>query len=216
MELQTKVWSKANFDEFTSDQEEKLFYATQSGTSHNTNVCYLDSGCSNHMFGNKDFFYFIQFGVSSNIRLGNGEVVESKGKGRVKIITDGGMKFINNVLFVPSLRHNLLSVGHMIENGYKLVFKGSGYLIYERECDENELMFIQIKNHMNFMVDFKSEELMALKNDFVKDGDAQLWHRRFCHLNCVDLKQLQQKEMIVSLPPITDSVGVCEECIKGK
>ncbi|XP_038699665.1 uncharacterized protein LOC119996958 [Tripterygium wilfordii] len=106
-----KTENKANLAKFSSSAEENLFYATQSTLSIKNNVWYLDCGCSNHMSGNEALFDYFNHGVSTMIRLGNGEAVSSKRKGRVKIQTIEGVKFINDVLYVPALSSNLLSVG---------------------------------------------------------------------------------------------------------
>jgi hypothetical protein len=42
------------------------------------------------------------------------------------------MKDINNVYHVPDLKHNLLSVGQLIEHGYKVLFEGASCKIYDK------------------------------------------------------------------------------------
>jgi hypothetical protein len=47
----------------------------------------LDSGCSNHMTGNKDLLSCIDSSLSSNITLGNDSLVKVQGKRIVPILT---------------------------------------------------------------------------------------------------------------------------------
>lgn len=68
-------------------------------------------------------FCDINASVKSQVRLGNIELVEAKGKGIITIKTKKGTRFIQNVLFVLSLKWNLLNMGQMIQNGYSFHFK---------------------------------------------------------------------------------------------
>ena len=52
-----------------------------------------------------------------------------EGKGTVAISSCSGTKFISDVLYVPEINQNLLSVGQLIEKGYKVVFEDKSCLI---------------------------------------------------------------------------------------
>ena len=59
---------------------------------HNTknqpkNLWLLDSGCSNHMIGNKELLSCIDSSISSDITHGNDYLVNVQGKGTVPILT---------------------------------------------------------------------------------------------------------------------------------
>jgi len=47
----------------------------------------------------------------SKIRIGNGGYISAKGKGTIVISTSLGTKAISDVLYVPDIDQNLLSVG---------------------------------------------------------------------------------------------------------
>ncbi|KAK2457262.1 hypothetical protein QL285_004557 [Trifolium repens] len=51
---------------------------------------YLDSGCSNYMAKDESIFKDIDDSVKVKVQLGNGTVVESKGKGTVMVETKKG------------------------------------------------------------------------------------------------------------------------------
>jgi hypothetical protein len=75
------------------------------------------------MTANKDLLSCIDSSISSHITLGNYSQVQVQGKGTVHIfIKQNVKKDINNVYHVPDLKHNLLSVGQLIEHGYKVLF----------------------------------------------------------------------------------------------
>ncbi|KHN37178.1 Copia protein, partial [Glycine soja] len=69
------------------DQEQCTFYATQDSIKEKGGNWYLDSGCSNHMAKDETIFKSIDESVKVKVRLGNGSVVESKGKGTVMVET---------------------------------------------------------------------------------------------------------------------------------
>ena len=58
--------------------------------------------------------------------------MESKGKGIISVKTKKGTKYVNDVLFVPKLNQNLLSVGQLVENGYRLHFEDGGCTIFDK------------------------------------------------------------------------------------
>ena len=57
--------------------------------------------------------------------------MESQGKGTVMVETKKGTKFIKDVLMVPNLKENLLSIGQIMENGYSLHFEKDTCKIYD-------------------------------------------------------------------------------------
>jgi predicted amidophosphoribosyltransferase len=104
----------------TENSEANLFFACQNATQEYKNVWYLDSGCSNHMTGDKDAFIDIVPTFGSKVKLGNGEYVEVEGKGSIGVATNQGGKVIHDTLYVPNLDENLLSIRQLLEHGYSL------------------------------------------------------------------------------------------------
>ncbi|XP_073317226.1 uncharacterized protein [Primulina huaijiensis] len=111
-------------EEQVADQEEEdqLFVAT-CFTSHETSENWLiDSGCTNHMTHDKELFKELKCIESKKVKIGNGEYIVVKGKGTVAIASCSGTKLITDVLYVPYIDQNLLSVGQLIEKGFKVMF----------------------------------------------------------------------------------------------
>lgn len=87
------------------------------------NVWYLDSGCSSHMTGNKKNFIDLDENFNSEVKLGDGKLHRTEGKGTIAVQTKGGnKKLIGDVLYVPNLTSNLLSVGQLLRKGYSVFF----------------------------------------------------------------------------------------------
>ena len=72
-------------------------------------VFLINFGVSNHMVASRESFSSLQSFDGPSIQLGNNSKVQTKGKGSIKI-EHGRFK---DVLFVPSLASNLLSVYQM-------------------------------------------------------------------------------------------------------
>jgi hypothetical protein len=104
-------------------QEEQLFVATCFASKHASDCWLIDSGCTNHMTNDENLFKQLDKSSVSKVRIGNGEYIPVKGKGTVAIEGNSGIKLISDVLFVPEIDQNLLSVGQLLEKGYLLVFK---------------------------------------------------------------------------------------------
>ncbi|XP_074297950.1 uncharacterized protein LOC141628752 [Silene latifolia] len=99
--------------------EDHLFIACQASLGSNNDVWLIDSGCTNHMTNNRSMFIDIDTSMNSPVRMGDGSTIEAKGKGTIVVQTKKGTRF-QNVLFVPSLGSNLLSVPQMMQNRYSL------------------------------------------------------------------------------------------------
>jgi len=104
-------------------QEEQLFVATCFASKHSSDYWLIDSGCTNHMTNDENLFKQLDKCSVSKVRIGNGEYIPVKGKGTVAIEGNSGIKLISDVLFVPEIDQNLLSVGQLLEKGYSFVFK---------------------------------------------------------------------------------------------
>ncbi|KAL6347263.1 hypothetical protein AAG906_013699 [Vitis piasezkii] len=158
------------------------------------NVWFLDNGCTNHMIGNKNIFLDMDTTINSQVKMGNGDLVNVKGKDTVGIQTKVGTKYIRDVLLVPALEQNLLSVGQLVEHGYKLHFEDNECTIYDKEHRRNLVKKIKMEKNRSFPIVFKYAENVALRMEDVEE--AWLWHRRFGYLNFNSLKMLCQRNMV--------------------
>lgn len=75
------------------------------------NLWYLDTGCSNHICGDKSTFSDFDETFRNTVKFGDDSTISVMGKGRAAIQTKESSHSISNVLFVPELKTNLLSVG---------------------------------------------------------------------------------------------------------
>lgn len=133
----SKCWSKAKSEQNKNKTENASLYATLvSNENHKMNtalICStsekrwcLDSGCTTHMVKNTDNFKWIDENVSETLNLANSSSTKISAKGAVELVTrmNNNDKTINlsEVLHVPDLRTNLLSVGKIVDKGYRVTF----------------------------------------------------------------------------------------------
>ncbi|CAL2278968.1 unnamed protein product [Prunus armeniaca] len=185
-----------------ANQEEDcgtLFYVCNAATDVKVNHSwYIDSGCSNHMTGDEGLLVNIQRNLSSKVKMGTGEVVPVAGKGTLVIKTKLGKKHIHEVMLVPGLEENLLSVGQMMEHGYHLVFGGNVVSVYDNQSLENLIVKVQMTNNRCFPLTMMPASELVLKASVTYC--LQTWHKRLGHLNERSIKLLENQGMVHGLP----------------
>ncbi|XP_077223368.1 uncharacterized protein LOC143856971 [Tasmannia lanceolata] len=82
----------------------------------------LDSGCGNHVTGNKGVFVTLDESLQSDVRTGDDKRLSVKGSD-ILVQTKKGVERISIVFYVPSLKYNLLSVGQLLMKGHGVHFK---------------------------------------------------------------------------------------------
>ncbi|XP_071913903.1 uncharacterized protein [Coffea arabica] len=121
--------------QFSEDKqgEGNLFYACHITTEVKNNMWYIDSGCSNHMTRDRSIFIDLDKSIKTEVKMGNGVIVQAQGLGTIGVQIRQGMKFIHDVLFVLDLDQNLLSLGQLLEHKYALNFDDYECCIYDKK-----------------------------------------------------------------------------------
>ncbi|XP_052484500.1 uncharacterized protein LOC128039849 [Gossypium raimondii] len=120
--------AEARVPEESSDQEEQVFAASCAANQKKGSKGWLlDSGCTNHMSPDETIFKTLDRTCKTKVKIGNGQFINAEGRGDVLIYTLTGGKIISNVLLVPKINRNLLSITQLLKKGYSVVFK-------EKEC----------------------------------------------------------------------------------
>ncbi|KAA0040691.1 integrase [Cucumis melo var. makuwa] len=76
---------------------------------------YLNSGCSNHMTENRSIFVALDESFQSEVKTGDNTRLQVKGQGDILVKTKKGKKRVTNVFYVAGLKHNLLSIGQLLQ-----------------------------------------------------------------------------------------------------
>jgi len=118
----------------------------------------VDSGCTNHMTHDQELFRELDISQVSKVRIENGDLITVEGKGTVAIESCTGTKLIYDVLYVPEIDQNLLSVGQLVEKGFKVIFENKHCLI--KDVNDKEISSIK-KRGKSFSFDPLKEEQVA-------------------------------------------------------
>ncbi|XP_039145619.1 uncharacterized protein LOC120282847 [Dioscorea cayenensis subsp. rotundata] len=99
----------------------------------------LDSGTSSHMTGRRELFHNLDETLQHKVRLGDDKEINVCGRGSAEIrMFDSKLRLNNGVQYVPSLAHNLLSVGQLNKGGYDVNFsKNYGCIIRDGSTRRN-------------------------------------------------------------------------------
>ena len=90
----------------------------------------IDSGCSHHMIGVKINFEHFEDYDGGSVRFGNNEPCCIKGRGQISLTKE---LVCDNAYWVEGLKHNMLSVAHLINIGFKVEFMhGKARLLDEK------------------------------------------------------------------------------------
>ncbi|KAK2426825.1 hypothetical protein QL285_025456 [Trifolium repens] len=198
----------ANYADYDYSEEVLLMaYKEQSQGK----IWYLDSGCSNHMCGVKEWFHDLDTSFRETVRLGDDSQMKVVGKGNVKLQMNGMTQVVTGVYYIPELKNNLLSIGQLQQKQVTVVFKNNGCRVYHQ--DKGLLMSSQMAT--NKLYPIIAEAKLACLQSTCEDL-TNLWHCRYGHLNIKGLVQLQQKEMVKGLPKLDESKQVCADCLMGK
>ncbi|KAI5418699.1 hypothetical protein KIW84_043070 [Lathyrus oleraceus] len=80
---------EANYVEFDEEEELLLMAHVEVQDIKDRGIWFLDSGCSNHMTGNKKWFVELDENFSCIVRLGNNSIMSVMGKRSVRFEVDG-------------------------------------------------------------------------------------------------------------------------------
>ncbi|KAG8490543.1 hypothetical protein CXB51_013685 [Gossypium anomalum] len=187
-------------------QEEHVFSVSSLVTASKGKYSWLvDSGCSHHMAADVNLFKELDKSFSSRIRIGNGSLIEANGRGDVLISSSSGNKLITDMLYVPDIDQNLLSVGQLVEKGYSLFFR-SGSCVIEDSLGQ-EVVIVPMADKC-FMLDISQLERRAYLS---QSDSAGLWHKRLGHINFRTLDLLHKLGLAEDMTKVEPLEGVCDK-----
>jgi hypothetical protein len=200
-------WENANFCEIDEHEEVLLMADTKIDGSNDfkEQIWYLDSGCSNHMIGTKEWMHDFDESFKESVKLGNDSKMAVMGKGNVKLSIAGSVYVITDVYYIPGLSSNLLSVGQLQQRNLTLIFKNDICQIIHNE--KGLILTSQISANRMYMI--FAPVILPKYLQVSKVDTTQLWHHRYAHLHINGLKTLSKKQMVKGLPELKEVEGKC-------
>jgi hypothetical protein len=154
---------------------------------------YIDSRASRHMTGYRQRFSDLKdTEVRIEISLGDDKVVTVAGVGTVAFRRYGLPPIsFTDVLYVPGMKRNLISVSTLQDRGLELTFRGTKVLIHHRGSPRASGQVIGVREGKLFRLLFQPLHALAASSDSSTQL-CELWHRRMAHLHHGALGELRE------------------------
>ncbi|MCO5563862.1 hypothetical protein L7F22_017512 [Adiantum nelumboides] len=173
-----------------------------------------------HITSRKDLFCSLDAApAGKKVTCANNASYPIKGVGKILItISDGLDLCLPDVLYVPGIKKNLLSVSSLAKNGLRVIFEDDRCILRDRENGYSLITTGMLENEL-FVLDHYEKHIQACiaKTKTQAMQDVELWHARFGHVGYGSLMTLQRHDMVhdlslLEMPPR----HVCEGCVLGK
>eukprot|EP00253_Pinus_taeda_P030166 PITA_30166 len=168
------------------------------------------------MAGDRDLFSDLEdkdLGV--HIEMGDDGRYSATGNGTISFERESGKPFVlKEVMHVPGLKKNLISVAMLEDKGYDVVFSEGKAFLRSKTTGETWKIGVRVRNLYQLHVD-GCAAMAGKAEGLVSRDDGELWHRRLGHLHHGALRILQQ--ITTGLPKGTLAQSdQCKGCTLGK
>ena len=121
---------------------------------------------------------------------------------------------LKDVIHVPGLKKNLVSVIMLEDKGYDVVFSEGKAFLRHKKMGQTKKIGIRVKNLYKLEVD-GCAAMMSKAEEVVSRDEDELCHRRLGHLHHGALKILQQISTGIPKGTLAQS-DQCKGCTMGK
>ena len=161
------------------------------------------------MTGNKNTFQKLQTKVGT-ITFGNENSSKVLGKGTITLGSKDATT--KDVLLIENMRHNLLSVIQMCDQGHVLTFTSKDCKIRREDLGKLVATTSRTPNNIYILDEVKKEKCCLGRED-----ESLLWHRRMGHIHFGNLIKISKHQAVREMPEIhKPKTGICEACQHGK
>ncbi len=178
----------------------------------------IDSGASCHMCCDSELFDKLEdLKHPIDVSIGDGRTLKATGRGIIFV----NMKLPNkkwnecrllDVLYVPKLSYNLLSISKATELGNTTDFNEKGCQIYNAK---GKLIAEGSKIGSLYYLNCSMGNVKV--NVANRKTNENIWHRRFGHLGIQNLQRLARSKMVRGFDFNTlKQIDFCEACVEGK
>ena len=194
-------------------------HALSVSSSNEQFIWIIDLGATCNMCqDSKSFTTLHQLEHPIDVVLGDGRALTAVGRGEVVLdmaLPNGESKLctLHDVLYVPNLSYNLLSVAKASQKGKIVKFtKSACYMLDKR----HKMVAKATKIGSLYHLDHKPNQEQA---SFAEKADTKedIWHKRFGHLGMGSLQKLAREELADGFDfDTTGKLTFCESCPQGK
>ncbi|GKV03485.1 hypothetical protein SLEP1_g15775 [Rubroshorea leprosula] len=207
-EISTKDCDITRFDHAYQSEELPQALAIITLEDDKDQTFYADTGASDHMTsGTSNLIFKRPYNGKQNVYTGDGTPLHITHIGSTSV---GPLK-LNNVLVVPNLKKNLISISKFTEeNPCIFEFSSSGFVVKD-QITQAILTKGTRKGQLYALDEGEKYALATLTNKAVDT----IWHQRLGHPNSRILKNLSSKKNIV-VSRWTTPPHLCTSCQMGK
>lgn len=176
----------------------------------------IDSGASWHMTSNKDLLSdYEDLDEPREITIGDGKEIFARGKGKFSFKSGKFEGDLFDVMWVPGLSENLLSVGHATKRGNRVEF-GKSEAIFSNKfgvCLKGRKILGNL-----FVVELEPQQTTKLSCGSSNMANVSIdeWHKRFAHSSTGMIKSLVRQSAVDGLKINNVSSENCADCVMGK
>lgn len=186
--------------------------------SGGANTWVIDSGCTRHMSSRVEFISDITY-AEGEVTVAGGRKLKSIGYGnmhvKAKSLSNEVVKLvIEDVLIVPELGPNLLSVERIMQKGGQVCFQQG----WNRIKIKGHEFLVRVNQGLYTWSHFPIRRSSSDESDkafMTASARSNLWHKRLGHRNNVDsIKEFKSKH--VGIPLDFQEIKSCEVCETAK
>ncbi|GBM33837.1 Copia protein, partial [Araneus ventricosus] len=161
----------------------------------------VDSGATSHMCSQRECFEELKPTSGTVSCAAKSSLLEVAGKSVIRGRLKNGQEIVlTNVLFIPELNGNLISVKQIQKAGYSVLFKDNKAIVKGKN---KTFVLCELNSKGQYISDF----IPTVSNTFMAETEeAELWHRRLGHSGNQAMRKLGL--------PTSDSF--CENCVLAK
>ncbi|CAI5468888.1 unnamed protein product [Closterium sp. Yama58-4] len=201
------------------DSKESLVLVAGNGNEIPSDAWFLDTGATQHMTHSASLLNNIGApGDVTSIVFGNNESLPVVGVGSTRLIVDSGPVDVMNVLHVPGVKVNLLSVPQLAKKGVIATIDGAKMNLFwkGKQFAQGVLNgdIYQLKTYPRAASSNMASSIVAQGSK----ATLKAWHNRLAHANYDSVKELAKKGLAKGVDVIAgdDEKGVCAACVEGK
>ena len=180
----------------------------------------VDSGATSHICNDRNLLVkLVPLKIPISVTLGDGRVLKATVQGIVslKMMYDCGLHKckLHDVLHVPGLSYNHLSVSKAVEKGITVKFFDESRCVI---CDINQkIITVAAKAGGLYHMDTAPVEIHSITAHHSSFSREDLWHRWYGHLSVKSLQNLAQDHLVKDFDyPTSKGIQFCESCLEGK
>ena len=222
-----------SWSSYVHDDDEAEYYYYNSNNTYNDDsineaiACYEwfgDSASSSHVTNRREIFKTYETLENTSL-MGVGKLkAKAEGKGTIELESRYNNKkyilILQNVLYIPTNRNNLLSLGKWDAAGGKYT-GGGGQIILEDKNGNSVAAGTKIDNNLyRLNLKTRSHQRDEVFHSFISNDDIQdweTWHKRYGHIGYSGLQKLIDLKMVDGFTVNNDSRKPdCEICTQAK